>query len=166
MRSALDPGGRLGGRQRLPLMPPADLAIERVRSTAELESARRREQRRERRTEGTARLLLFTQREDGVLAIAGEIDACTAPLIDEYMGRVDGPTHLDLRAVTFMDSSGLHVLERIQQRCQANDWPLVIDAVSPPVEWLLRLGGCDELFTVRPPEPVTTHPKEASTTND
>ena len=69
---------------------------------------------------------------------------CTAPLIDEYMGRVDGPTHLDLRAVTFMDSSGLHVLERIQQRCQANDWPLVIEAVSPPVEWLLRLGGCDE----------------------
>ena len=75
------------------------------------------------------------------MAFAGELDAHTGPRLERYLAGNPGPTGLDLRAVTFMDTSGFETLERVQQRCQVNGWSFTIERCSPAVDRLLQLVG-------------------------
>jgi anti-anti-sigma factor len=75
------------------------------------------------------------------VAFAGELDALTGPRLEQYLAGNPGPTRLDLRAVTFMDTSGLETLQRVQQRCHVNGWSFTIERCSPAVERLLQLVG-------------------------
>lgn len=85
------------------------------------------------------------------LRVAGELDQDTAPQLRRAVtaalrGR---PTdlHLDLAAVPFTDSAGLHVL--LDARSRLRDWggTLTVDA-GEQVRELLRLTGTTPLFTV------------------
>jgi anti-anti-sigma factor len=87
-----------------------------------------------------APLLEFCRRDDGVVAVAGELDGWTGPFLTDYL-RGFGPTRLDLRAVSFLDSSGFEALERARQRCHDDGCRFVIESCSPQVERLLRLLG-------------------------
>jgi anti-anti-sigma factor len=77
---------------------------------------------------------------DGVLRVAGEIDAVSAPCVDAALAAGEAVA-IDLSAVTFMDSSGLNLL-------LAHDRPLVehggvrrVVAMSRPVERVLEVTG-------------------------
>ncbi len=63
-----------------------------------------------------------------VVAIAGEIDIGTVPTLtrylDEHFGSDLSALTLDLRDLTFMDSSGLRLLIALNDRAQRDDWSL------------------------------------------
>jgi anti-sigma B factor antagonist len=83
----------------------------------------------------------------GVIIVTGELDSTTAPMLEENVASVDGPLLLDLRPVSFMDSSGIAALIRIRQRClEANEGFRLVEA-SWVVKRVLELTGVVEILT-------------------
>jgi anti-anti-sigma factor len=66
------------------------------------------------------------------LRIAGEVDMVTAPQLAEALGSLEGsgPVTLDLSEVTFMDSSGLHVIEDFV-RDGGGEAGVILDGLHP-----------------------------------
>jgi anti-sigma B factor antagonist len=87
---------------------------------------------------------------DGVVAVAGEIDMVTAPMLTKTLDEVSGQLLLDLRAVSFMDSSGVRVLaaQRLQRSTDGHDCRVV--ALSPQVRRVLEISGL--LDYLEPPD--------------
>lgn len=56
---------------------------------------------------------------------------------------------IDLSAVTFCDSSGLHVLLDLNRLALKDGKSLVLTALSRPVDRLIRMAGADGLLSVR-----------------
>lgn len=96
---------------------------------------------------------LFQLDGAAVLGVRGEVDAATAPAFREAVTRAHDlgvPVVFDLTGVTFMDSSGLHVLLEAS-RAQDKDHPsqLIRDA-SRQVRRLLELTGLECMIGPRP----------------
>jgi anti-sigma B factor antagonist len=88
-------------------------------------------------------LMKITPTSDG-LRIEGELDTSTAPQLREAMGealedrRGEGELVLDVSRLSFMDSSGLHVLmEAVASRNGAG--PIVLHRPSRAVKRLLEI---------------------------
>ena len=86
-----------------------------------------------------------TRSETGtVLAVAGELDIATA---DQFLAAVRehlaaAPVRLDLRKLTFIDSSGVRALSRVVREAEAEGWALAVDArLAENVRQLLELTG-------------------------
>lgn len=95
-------------------------------------------------------LLRLTSDGPGRIAVAGEIDAHTAPRLDSMIfdeianGHAD--VALDMAKVAFVDSSGLRVLIRHRNELHQLGGSLRIVSASPAVEQLLDITGVAELF--------------------
>jgi anti-anti-sigma factor len=76
---------------------------------------------------------------DGVIvAVSGEVDLVTAPAVEAALRQ----QLADLQGLSFMDSSGIQVLDAILRDLAPNDWALVIDpALQPPVRQVIALTG-------------------------
>ncbi|PRX52930.1 anti-sigma B factor antagonist [Nonomuraea fuscirosea] len=81
----------------------------------------------------------------GVLVtVAGEIDATNADRLESAIAgalRPGRPLILDLHGVTFMDSSGLHVLLRVRAEVLAGAGSLHLVSVQERPARLLRITG-------------------------
>ena len=85
--------------------------------------------------------------EDGaaVVALVGELDLATADQFDETLGGLENGERdhiiLDLRGLTFMDSSGLRVLaaQRLQRSTDGHECRVI--ALSPQVRRVLEISG-------------------------
>jgi anti-sigma B factor antagonist len=88
----------------------------------------------------------------GVVSVAGEVDAANCGQLDDALASVDGsmPAHVDMSAVTFMDSSGLEVLVKHDDIRRLHGVPLEIIAASESVRRLLNITGLDEWLRIRP----------------
>jgi anti-anti-sigma factor len=89
-------------------------------------------------------MALFIDRDDeGVILVRGEIDLGTAGLLEETAigAPADGKLVLDLRDVTFIDSTGIRALVRVARSREPTT--IVLRDPSPRVEKLLRLVGLD-----------------------
>jgi anti-sigma B factor antagonist len=93
---------------------------------------------------------LTTQPEsDRVLVVAhGELDLATVPSIDAEVAelRARGVTSivLDLREVSFMDSTGVRLLLQLDAESRADGFSFaIVDAVEGPVRRILELTGVD-----------------------
>ena len=99
---------------------------------------------------------------ESVLYVAGEIDMATAPALRDAALQAlveHGPSlTLDLGGVTFMDSTGLHVLVGTYRRVRAHGGTFAMRHVPDIVRKLLRVTGLDEVL-VNP-----RHPPAATTT--
>jgi anti-sigma B factor antagonist len=89
-----------------------------------------------------------------VLRVSGEVDVATSPeLRRELHQLVDqgGPIVVDLRDVTFIDSSGLGVLVGTLRRLRERDrdGQLVLQGLQDPVRKVFDVTGLTELFTIR-----------------
>lgn len=82
----------------------------------------------------------------GVVAVAGEVDIDTAPLLEDRLLGLDGPIRLDMRAVTFMDSSGVRALLRMHDHCEREGRAFSLHCCSPHVERLLRSLGLHDVL--------------------
>jgi anti-sigma B factor antagonist len=81
----------------------------------------------------------------------GEVDLTSAPLLrDELLRqlRSGARVRLHLAGVTFMDSSGLHVLLSTQRRASLLGAAFEVVDLSPPVRRLLQVSGVERILTV------------------
>jgi anti-sigma B factor antagonist len=86
-----------------------------------------------------------------VMRAAGEIDMATAPTLRDQLAAARAArltTLLDLSAVSFMDSSGLHVLLDGARWVDAGKWALFIIRPSWAVMQLLEVSGTTEMLPV------------------
>ena len=96
-------------------------------------------------------------RSDGratVLAISGELDLASSPALESELDRVVDSTGdgsmviLDLRELEFMDSTGLSVLVKANQRSQEAGRRFGLINGGRQVQRLLSLTGVAERMTV------------------
>jgi anti-anti-sigma factor len=87
------------------------------------------------------------------VTVRGEIDLVSAPQLRDAFADLGSQVLVDLRGVTFIDSSGLAVLID-QKHKMMNGGDLRIVANSPPVLRLFEIAGLTEFF--KPiPDPVS-----------
>jgi anti-sigma B factor antagonist len=78
------------------------------------------------------------------LAVAGEIDLATADAMGDAIREQlrNGPVLLDLAQVTFMDSSGVRVLDALMRDVDAEGWDLrIVPTLTDAVAQVLELTG-------------------------
>jgi anti-anti-sigma factor len=87
----------------------------------------------------------------------GELDLDTAPLLDEELSaaRAHGADRLvlDLRALTFMDSTGLRLVIRWDTTARENGFGFAIVPGVDVVQRVFRLTGMDGHLPVTEPPP-------------
>jgi anti-sigma B factor antagonist len=84
--------------------------------------------------------------------LRGEIDLASAGALtrelDQYAATTTGDVRIDCRDLTFIDSSGLHVLIRLQRRLGDLGRGVVIENLADPCSRVFRISGLDSLFTL------------------
>jgi anti-anti-sigma factor len=87
-----------------------------------------------------------------VLRVAGEVDIQTSPTLAERLQSVLDQGHpsllVDLREVTFLDSTGLSVLIAGLRRCQDAGGELRLVSPRPNVRKVFEITGLTEVFHV------------------
>jgi anti-anti-sigma factor len=107
---------------------------------------------------------VWTHAGEWRLSLAGEIDLSNVPEVEAVLrlAQADATTvSVDLHEVSFIDSSGVAMLVRAQQRAESHDNEVVVIRPSAPVRELLAMCGMDRLLIAeRDPdgeEPGRTH---------
>ena len=105
------------------------------------------------------------QRSGDVVVVRprGELDLAT---ISQLRGALDGLESLvhlvlDLRGLSFVDSSGLHLLVELNQRAQRHAFELTLIAPEPPVDRAIRLCGLYEALPFAPAATAVDHGRAA-----
>jgi anti-anti-sigma factor len=79
-----------------------------------------------------------------LVAAVGEVDMANAPSLAEYLVQfANGDVILDLSAVTFIDSSGLHALVAAHKRLGLRGARLVLHGTSPYAQRVIEITGLD-----------------------
>jgi anti-anti-sigma factor len=85
---------------------------------------------------------------------AGEIDVSTVAALRSEVdaAREEGATVLlDLSGVTFIDSSGLHLLLEASQSSAVSDWAFFVVQPSEVVQRLIKVTGTADMLTMVDP---------------
>jgi anti-sigma B factor antagonist len=97
-------------------------------------------------------LVLTTEIEGdrAVIAIKGELDAYTAPGVEEQIAKLmSEQTHdivLDLSETAFLDSSGLRAILTAHRKLTTEQGSLTLRRPSEPVTRLLEITGLSDHF--------------------
>jgi len=94
-----------------------------------------------------------SDRPDGVhVQLSGELDLATAPKLDDELRRVEegepAVIFLDLKALAFMDSSGLRALLAADARSREAGRRLVLVRGDERVQRVLRITRLDERLEI------------------
>jgi len=107
----------------------------------------------------------------------GELDLATAETLrsmleeaiaDTLGAALDGMEHearlvLDLRSLSFIDSTGLHLLVALDQRAQRDGFQLTLLAPPAPIDRAIQLCGLDRTLPFAAPlDAVGTEPGESA----
>ena len=94
-----------------------------------------------------------TEADEATLILSGEIDFASAPTLEAELhdaeNSLPGRIVLDLAALDFIDSTGIHVLAHAQQRADAAARGLVLTHVPPHAQRLFSLTGIDARVAIR-----------------
>lgn len=107
-----------------------------------------------RRLEDASGLGSLVESDSGqglVLALNGELDLATAPIAEGELRRAEASGDLiviDLRGVTFMDSTGIRMLVNADRRARDRGTGLVVVQGPPQVRRLLVLSGLSQHLDV------------------
>jgi anti-sigma B factor antagonist len=89
-----------------------------------------------------------------VVWVRGEVDLATGPEFERALGAVpDGGAEsviVDLTDCSFMDSTGLHLLTRAQERFGSAGGRVAVVSENRSVLKLFRITGLDEVFAIYP----------------
>jgi anti-anti-sigma factor len=86
-------------------------------------------------------------------SISGEIDASTAPRLVEAVAQLPdsgGAVVVDVKDVTFIDSSGLRVLISLAERVRDDGRTVELSNPSSSVLRLLEITGLTSMFGIEP----------------
>ena len=102
--------------------------------------------------QGDFRVETHTTGRAATVTVSGELDLVSSPTLEEALERVGGTdvdlVLLDLRGLDFMDSTGLHLLIKAQQRLQERGRQFAVIRGGVQVERLLSLTGVAELLKI------------------
>jgi anti-anti-sigma factor len=92
---------------------------------------------------------------DATLVVTGDLDAYTVGELEVQMRRlgVDSDVRIDLSGVTFMDSSGIRAVVRLDNALREQGHELVLVAPSAPVLRLFELTSLVDRFRIDPSAP-------------
>jgi anti-sigma B factor antagonist len=100
---------------------------------------------------GLARLQPFeveVQQRNGVAIVQprGELDLATVETLSDTLDGIDGAGRLvlDLRGLSFIDSTGLRLLVSLYQRSQRDGFELMLVAPAAPTDRAIQLCGLDQ----------------------
>jgi anti-sigma B factor antagonist len=85
-----------------------------------------------------------------VLVLRGEFDLTGVGVFEDAVAGVR-PLHsmvLDLRELTFLDSSGLGAFVQLYERGKAEGWSLALAGPQPTVAMVLRISGLAQRLTI------------------
>ncbi len=107
-----------------------------------------------------ARLLFETSVHDGraIVALRGELDLDGAGVLEPELARLEAQPEtdevvIDLRALEFMDSSGLRLVALAHARAEADGRKFGLVPGTGPVQKVFEITGMDKrLAFVTPPE--------------
>ena len=88
-----------------------------------------------------------------VVSVAGDLDLQTAPTLDHQtrpLFDVGGPVELDLARVSFIDSTGINTLVRLNRHATENNSEFTLVDPPPYVLRVLTVTGLTEAFHIRP----------------
>src|SRR3954470_19433790 len=95
-----------------------------------------------------------TNRRTALVALRGELDLVTvsnvAEVLDGLQPQADGVRHvvLDLRALTFMDLTGLHELIRQNEFARSNRHNLAVVRGTDAIQRVPELTGVEEMLVL------------------
>jgi anti-sigma B factor antagonist len=98
---------------------------------------------------------VHVQQEDGeaVVRLVGALDLGSAPRLNEALveveGQAPGVVVLDLRDLTFLDSTGLQAIIAADQRARRSDRALELVPGPPNVQRVFRLTLMDQRLSFR-----------------
>jgi anti-anti-sigma factor len=90
---------------------------------------------------------------DVVVVLAhGELDLATVGTLSAALDRIERATRLvlDLRGLSFIDSTGLHMLVDLHERALRDGFELILVAPAPPVDRPIRVCGLDAVLPFAP----------------
>jgi anti-sigma B factor antagonist len=100
------------------------------------------------RAVGVERFAVNVQRRDDVAIVQprGELDVATVETLRAALGAIvnAGRLVIDLRGLSFIDSTGLHLLVALHERAQRDGFQLTLLAPAAPIRRAIQLGGLDE----------------------
>ena len=110
--------------------------------------------RRGKQQEGEGRFSVQSSRVAGgiMLVLRGELDLRTASVAEEALADTERSRELvalDLRHLSFMDSTGLRLIVVAEQRARQSGHRLVIVQGPPWVQRLFEVTGIDKWLDVR-----------------
>ena len=91
-------------------------------------------------------MLAIERRDDGVVAVAGRLDAAQSPSLQAALDAIQGPVTLDCSGLEYVSSAGLGVLLQTQKRLMASGGKVRLVGVSRHVRDILRYSGFDRIF--------------------
>jgi anti-anti-sigma factor len=87
---------------------------------------------------------------DGVVVIAGRLDAAQAAAAQAFLDKVEGTVTLDCSGLEYISSAGLGVLLKTQKRLLEKAGKLRLSGVSPHLKDIFVYSGFDQLFEIEP----------------
>jgi anti-anti-sigma factor len=87
---------------------------------------------------------------NGVVIIAGRLDAAQCPSAQSFLDRVEGPVTLDCTRLEYISSAGLGVLLKTQKRLLASAGKLRLVGVSRHLRDIFVYSGFDQIFEIEP----------------
>jgi anti-anti-sigma factor len=114
-------------------------------------------------TDGVLRCDVVHERARVRIVVAGELDLVGAPRLEQtlrtFLYTGFGRVVLDLRRLSFMDSTGLHLVLRYAEAARRAKLQFGLIAGPPAVQRVFELTGTDLLFDF---EPLSGDPGSAS----
>jgi anti-sigma B factor antagonist len=88
------------------------------------------------------------QRRDGITIVRprSELDLATVDTLRRVLDDIEGVgcLVLDMRGLSFFDSTGVHLLMELHRRAQREGFQLSLIAPAPPADRAIRLCGLDK----------------------
>jgi anti-sigma B factor antagonist len=93
-------------------------------------------------------MLSIERGAEGVVVVAGRLDAAEAPTAQTFLDGVAGTTTLDCTGLDYISSAGLGVLLKTQKRLLASNGKLRLAGLKPHLLDVFTYSGFDQLFEI------------------
>ena len=87
---------------------------------------------------------------EGVVVIAGRLDAAEARAAQSFLDGTNGTVTLDCSGLEYISSAGLGVLLKTQKRLLASAGKLRLTGVNRHLQDIFRYSGFDQIFDIEP----------------
>lgn len=87
---------------------------------------------------------------DGVVRLAGRLDAAQCPAAQSFLDAVQGVVTLDCGALEYISSAGLGLLLKTQKRLLASAGKLRLTGLNAHLRDIFRYSGFDKIFEIEP----------------